>query len=209
MIAAPAASGLRPRARATAPGRRAAEKRDPLPVIRGHGAMLRPNFRGFTDARRCPVPLTSVGPCVPRSSRSSSCSRWLRLPAPPRSPISTVARSGCRRSTGTQKVRLAAPGGQRHRRDREVARGGGLRQRPDRRRAQRARHDLALLVVQGLGAQRHVHGRGAAQRPSAGPLRLPARLRRHRGRPPHGLRLLEQRLVLPDHASRRAPTSGR
>ena len=89
--------------------------------------------------------------------------------------------------------------GQSLRRDGEVARRGGLRRRSDRRRPQLPRPDLALFVVQGLGAERHVHRRGAAQRPQRMDLiRLPARLRRDRGRRAHGLRLLEQRLVLSD-----------
>ena len=41
--------------------------------------------------------------CVPRSSRSSSCSPWPPPPVPLRSPMSTVARSGCRHSTGRRR----------------------------------------------------------------------------------------------------------
>ena len=65
---------------------------------------------------------------------------------------------------GAQKVRLASHGGQRRRRDREVARGRAVGLRPDRRGPQQAGQDVAVLVVQGLGAEWDLDGRGTAQR---------------------------------------------
>ena len=91
-----------------------------------------------------------------------------------RSPTSTngevwvvVARRRARRS------RIAAPVVNADGRDREVAGGRGVRQRPHRRRPQRARpEDLELLVVQGLGAERHLDRRRAAELAPNGWVRL-------------------------------------
>ena len=126
--------------------------------------------------------------CVRLSSRSSSCSQWPRPPLPIRSPMSTVAMVWLSSLDGAQKVRLATP----------VVNSSGETEKW----LAVAASDSGRIV-----AARNVPGRisrfssfkvwepngtstveGPLNAPTApGHVRLPARIRRHRGRNAHGL----------------------